>query len=186
MQSTTTSRQALLLFPLCMVQCPCWSSCVQCSSQDLVPKCPETLTFMSAMSRSSIYMLNYQCPWCFWYSSHLLQDLHQQAVGGKSVLEPSWNFTDTLSYTSGVYVGLQVGKKPLQWRQERHMCVYVLAVCHFFVLILVFTNRLWLYVGFNGCLLVDYTHELMVGMQLPVDRNALKYSVWKEQTEMFL
>lgn len=57
------------------------------------------------------------------------------------------------------------------------MCVCALAVCHFFVLILVFTNRLWLYVGFNGCLLVDYTHELMVGMQLPVDRNALKYSV---------
>lgn len=57
------------------------------------------------------------------------------------------------------------------------MCVCVLAVCHCFVLILVFTNRLWLYVGFNGCLRVGYTHELMVGMQLPVDRNALECSI---------
>lgn len=40
-----------------MVQCPCWSSCVQCSSQDPVPKCSGALTFMSAMPRSSIYTL---------------------------------------------------------------------------------------------------------------------------------
>lgn len=66
------------------------------------------------------------------------------------------------------------------------MCVCALAVCHCFVLILVFTNRLWLYVGFDGCLPADYTHEFMAGMQLPVDRNALECSIRKEQTKMFL
>lgn len=164
-----------------MVQCPCWSSCVQCSSQDSVPKCPETLTFMSAMPRSSIYMLNYQCPWCIWYSSQLFQDRHHQAAGEIC----AWIFMHRGFYTSGAYVGLQVNKKPLQWEQERHMCVCPCCVS-LLVLILIFTDRLWLYVGFNGCLRVDYTHELMVGMQLPVDRNALERSIWKEQTEIFL
>lgn len=188
MRSTTTSRQALLLFPLCMVQCPCWSSCVQCSSQDSVPKCSQSLTFMSAVPRSSIYVLmlitsaHGACGTAASYSEVCITKL----LGGESVREPSWNFIYTLFYISGAYVGLQVGKKPLQWGQERHRCVCVLVVCHCFALILFFTNRLWLYVGLGGCLPVDYTHELMAGMQLPADRNALECSVWKEQTEMFL
>jgi len=38
-------------------------------------------------------------------------------------------------------------------------------------------HRLWLYVGFDDCLPVDNTHELMPEMQLAVDKKALERSV---------
>lgn len=42
-----------------------------------------------------------------------------------SLRVPEWNVTEILLHTLKVYVGIKVGKKPRQWRQERHVCACV-------------------------------------------------------------
>lgn len=175
-----------------VVQCPCWRSCVHCSSWGSVPKCTNPLTFMLAVTSDHFHHLyvnvNYQYAWRLWV---------QQPAAPRSARPSYWcthpgmnlhEISLTFCQALRVYVGLKLGKKPWWWGQERHVacpCACV-CVCHRFALILFFTTRLWLYVGFDDCLPVDYTHELTPGMQLTVDRNTLERSVWKEQNEMFL
>lgn len=116
-----------------VVQCPCWRSCVHCSSWGSVPKCTNPLTFMLAVTSDHFHHpyvnVNYQCAWRLWVQQPATPRSARPSYWcthpGMNLHEMSLKFCQALR----VYVGLKLGKKPWWWGQERHVACPCACVC---------------------------------------------------------